>query len=437
MKREDIDSDIPNHHSSVRTRKLLLMAVINALLAVYGLYNQMVFLTSNEFVAPTSLAENIASLQVVFHDSRSYIDTEWKGGITSTARTAIAAPLLGFHMFAWFGLGTEARKDYGETLHKLGRLIGVTVREHWPLVGTLPFSWSRIALWKAKIRQGLADALPLVLPNAPQITPYTSTVPPDDDLQVPANSIRIRPSNPIRNMIDVKRQGRVPSRDPTHRLSSHKPPLATLNPTNSASDVPLRRLSHHKPPFVPLAPPNAPDASGSTPPGVEAVNNIRRQEKVASRSRARRLSYHKPAFVPLGLANASSAIRNGLGPTIPLVEIPRDIIGERNAGLQAEGVVEGSVVLPPLSSPSIPTAPPPLSTPSTVTPAPPYRDMNPFHDNAPLAALNPANAIPSIPDIPLRRLSHHKPPFAPLAPQTPPRSPPLMHLEALHHVWKL
>jgi hypothetical protein len=386
MKREDIDSDIPKPHSSVRTRKLLLIAVINIPLAVYGVYTQTIRGLGLKWVTPTPLTENIASLQIVLVKVRSDVDTTTA---TGTTRTAIFTPLLAFYVFAGFGLGAEARKAYGEALLKLGRFIGVTLREHWPRLSAPPFSWSALALWKANLQQRLANALSLVQPNAPQIAPYVSTAALDDDTRVPASPTRTQPSNPVGNRIDFKRQRRMSLRGPARRHSIHKPPLAALNSVNaipSAPDVPLRRLSLHKSPLVPLAPPNAPatatpDASGSTPPHI-ATANTRRQEKFAPRPRSRRLSYHKPAFVPLAPANASSAIANTLEPIIPLAEIPRDIIGERNAVLRPESVIEDTEAPPPLSSVSPSTAAPTLSTPSTPTPAPPYQELNPSLERA-------------------------------------------------------
>jgi hypothetical protein len=338
----------------------------------------------NNWSARTSVAENIASLQIVITRARSDAPADINAIMTTGT---IMTPLFAFHHFAWFGLGAEARKTYVEALLKLGRPICATVRAHWPHLSTPTFSWSATAPIRAKIQQGLANALSLVLANVPQITPYTSSVPPDDLAELPASPIRIQPPNAVGDRANVKRQGPVPSRGPVGRLSIHKPPLAALNPANTIPlvlDVPLRRLSHHKPPFVPLAPPNGPviatpHASGSNPPSVEAVNNTRRQEKFASRPHARRLSYHKPAFVPLAAANANGAVPNTSSPTIPLAEIPRDIIGERNVVLRAESIVEDRVAPPPFSSISI--APPPFPTPSTATPAPPYRDVNPFLNN--------------------------------------------------------
>jgi hypothetical protein len=389
MKREDIDSDILKPHSSLRTRKLLLMKVMSIPLAVYGLYTQTIRGLGFEWVTPTPLTENIASLQIVLVAVRSDVDTAWKTTATGATRTAIFTSLLTLYVFAGFGLEAEARKAYGEALLKLGRFIGVTLREHWPRLSTLPFSWSVMALWKASLQQRLANALSLVQPNAPQIAPYVSTAAPDDDTHVPASPTRTQPSNPVGNRIDFKRQRRMPLRGPARRHSIHKPPLAALNSVNvipSAPDVPLRRLSLHKSPLVPLAPPNAPatatpGASGSTPPHI-ATANTRRQEKFAPRPRSRRLSYHKPAFVPLAPANASSAIANTLEPIIPLAEIPRDIIGERNAVLQPESVIEDTEAPPPLSSVSPSTTAPTLSTPSTATPAPPYQELNPSLERA-------------------------------------------------------
>jgi hypothetical protein len=315
------------------------MAVINIPLAIYGAYEQIYLGLKYEYATPASLAENIASLQRVFVSVRSDVDTKLKNSAFDPTSKVIFTPLLAFYIFAWFGLGAEMRKAYAEALLKLG----VALREHWPHVALLPSSWSAIALRKAKLQQGLANALPFVQPNTPQTTPYTSGVPPDNDPQLPASPIRIPPSNPVGNRIDAKRQGRVPPREPARRLSIHKPPLAALNPANaipSVSDVPLRRLSRHKPPFVPLAPPAhpaiaSPDASGSVP------------------------------------------------PTIPLAEIARDTTGERNAISQAESVVEGSMTPPPFSSPSTYTAPSQLATPSTATPAPPYQEANPFLECVP------------------------------------------------------
>jgi hypothetical protein len=419
MKREDTDSDILKPHSSVRTRKLLVMAVINTGLAMYGLYGQTANVLTFEWATPLPLTENLASLQTVIAATRSDLDTSYYDEPSVAARAAIIMPLLTFYVFAWFGLGAEARKSYGDVLLKLGRLMGVTHREHWPHPTILPFSWSTIALWKSKLQQRLADALSLVRPNAPQIAPYISAVLPDDEPQVPASPIRTQPSNPIGNRIDVKRQGRVPSREPAHRLSIHKPPLAALDSVNaipSISNVPLRRLSLHKPPFVPLAPPNAPTAatlgaSGSNPPRAAVANNIRQQGESAPRPCARRLSYHKPAFVLLAPTNANNGVTSSLEPTIPLVEIPReiirernaliqpesivestvapppveiprDIIGERNVVFQAESVMEGTVAPPSLLSPTS-TVPPPFSTLSTTAPAPPYQEENPFFERAP------------------------------------------------------
>jgi len=388
MKREDIDIDIPKPLSPVRTRKLLIMAVISIPLSVYCAWNQISAWLTYEWPTPTSLAENIASLQIVLVLTRSDLDTA-NGGTDSVG--AFFHPLLTFYFFAWFGFEVEARRAYREAFLKLGRLIGVMLRVHRPRMSTLPFSWSATATLQAKFQRGLANTLSLVLPNAPQITPYTSTVPPDDSAEALASPIRIQPSNPaVGNTVDVKRQGRVPLREPPRRRSIHKPPLAALNPANaipSVSDVPLRRLSHHKPRLVPLAPPNAPavatpGASGSNPPRVAAVDNLRRQEGLASHPSVRRLSYHKPAFVPLAPANANSVALSAPGPTIPLAEIPMDIIGERNAVLHAENVVEDRVAPPPLSSVSS-TAPPPFSTPSTATAAPPYRDVDPLLNHVP------------------------------------------------------
>ena len=385
MKREDIVSDVQKYQSSVRTRKLLVMALINIPLAVFGVWDQINSVLVSEWDTPTPLAENIASLQIVLVKARSDLDAESNNQAANTMSNAIFTPLLAFYIFAWFGFGGEARKAYGEALWKLGCLISATLRAHWPHMSTLSFSWSATATVCAKFRRGLADTLPFVLPNTPQITPYISAVPPDDDPQVPVSPVRIQSSNPVGNRIDVKRRGRVPSREPARRLSIHKP-LAALDPAiaiSSVPNVPLRRLSHHKPCFVPLVPPNAPaiatpGASGSTPPRQEAANNIRRQEEFAPRPRPRRLSYHKPVFVPSAPANANSAVLNSLGPTISLVEIPMDIIAERNAGLQAESVLEDSVAPPPLSGVSSSTAPPPFSSPSTATAAPPYQDVDPL-----------------------------------------------------------
>jgi Pheromone A receptor len=388
MKRKGIDSDILELHSPVQTRKLLLMAVINMLFAIYGLHSNIINLIGidNEWSALTSLAENIASLQIVITKARSDVPADINASLTMEA---ITAPLLAFYHFAWFGLGEEARKAYVEALLKLGRPISATLRAHWPHLSTPTFSWSATAPPRAKFRQGLANVLSLVLPNAPHITPYTSSVLPDDRAALPASPIRIQPPNTVGDRTDAKRQGRVTSREPVRRLSLHKPALAALNPANaiqSVLDVPLRRLSHHKPSFVPLAPPNGPvittlHASGSNPPSVEAATNTRRQEKFASRPSTRGLSYHKPAFVPLAPANANGAVPNTSAPTIPLVEIPRDIIGERNVVLRAESIVDDRMAPPPFST--ISTAPPPFPTPSTATPAPPYRDVNPFLNPVP------------------------------------------------------
>jgi hypothetical protein len=369
MKREDIDSDILTYHSSVRTRKLLLMAVINVPLVMYGTYARIVFMMKGEWATQTFVAENIASLQILLVEAKSDIDVS-NDSTASAMRTAILMPLFAFYHFAWFGLDAEIRKAYMEALLKLGRLISATLRAHWPQTSTPTFSWSAIVPQRAKFRQCLANALSLVLPNAPQITPYTSNVPPDDSIELSASFIRI----------DVQRQERVPSRESARRLSLHKPPLAAVNGIPSVLNVPLHRLSHHKPPFVPLNSLNGPaiatpSVSGSTPPRIAAANNIRQQERFESRSHARRLSYHKPPFVSLASANANSAVPDVSGPTIPLVEIPRDIIGERNAILQAENVVEDGMAPPPLSSVSPSGAPPPFST---ATPAPPYREVNPF-----------------------------------------------------------
>jgi Pheromone A receptor len=383
MKREDTDSDILKPHSSVRTRKLLVMAVINTGLAVYGLYWQTTYILNTEWATPLPLTENIASLQTVLAFARSDLDTY---DISGTTRAAISMPLLAFYVFAWFGLGEEARRAYGEALLKLGHLIGVTHREHWSHPSTLPFSWPTIVLRKAKLQQWLADALSLVQRNVPQITPYISSVPPDDEPQVPASPTRIQPSNSVGNRIDNKRQGRVPTREPARRLSIHKPPLAALNPANtipSILEIPLRRLSHHKPPFVPLIPPNAPAtatlvASRGTPPRKGAADEIRQQGESTPRPHSRRLSYHKRSFVPLAPASAKSAVPDAWGPTIPLVEIPRGTIGERDAVSKAENVVEGILAPPPLASPSTSMVPPPLSTLSTTTPAPQYQEVDPF-----------------------------------------------------------
>ena len=289
-----------------------------------------------------------------------------------------------------FGFGAEARKVYREATLKPGRLIRVTLREFWP--STSPLSWPTTLLWNANLQQRPATALPLVQPDAPQITPYISIIPPDDDPQVLTSSTMIQPPNRSGNKIDMKRQERVPSREPARRLSIHKPALAALDPAiaiPSVSSVPLRRISHHKPPFVPLAPPNAlatatPGASGSTPlrARVEAANTIRGQRKLASHTHTCRLSYYKPAFVSLAPANASRAAPNPSEPRILLVDIPKDSIGNKNAVVRPESVVDGGVALPPLSSPSTSTVPPPLSTPYTATPAPPYQEVNSFLEYA-------------------------------------------------------
>jgi Pheromone A receptor len=385
MKRKGINSDILQLHSPVQTRKLLLMAVITMLFAIHGIRIIIISLRGVEWSTPTSIDENIASLQIVIAKARS----DWSADLNANmTRYSIITPLLAFYHFAWFGLGEEARKAYVEALLKLGRPISATLRAHWPYLSTPTSSWSTTAPLRAKFRQGLANASSLVLFNAPNITPYTSSVPPDDSPELPTSHVRITPPYSAGNGVDIKRQGRVPSREPARRLSIHKPALAALNPANtipSVSDVPLRRLSHHKPPFVPLAPANGPviatpHASGSSPP-LEAANNTRRQESFASSPRARRLSYHKPAFVPLAPANANGAVSNTSGPTIPLAEFPRDIPGERNVVLRAESSVEDRTAPPPFSTISI--APPPFPTPSTATPAPPYRDVNPFLNHVP------------------------------------------------------
>jgi hypothetical protein len=346
------------------------MAVINIPLAIYGICVQIIKLIEFEWTSPTSVAENIASLQLVFAKARPDLDTTSKDYAASITRVRIIVPLLAFYVFAWFGFGAEARKVYGEALLKLGRLIRVVPREHWPHVGTPRLPWSAGALWKAKFRQGLADASSLVLPNALQSIPHPYGVPPHDCPELLTNHVRIAPSYSAGNRLDTKRQGKMPSRKPARRLSIHKPPLAAVNPANtipSTLDVPLRPLSRHKPRLGPLAPPNAPviatraaSGSGSSPPYEKATNNIRRQEKFTSRLRARRLSFHKPAFVRLAPANANSAIPNASGST---------------------SVVEDNMAPPPPWT--TPRTPPPLSTPLTATPAPPYRDVNPFLSHVP------------------------------------------------------
>src|SRR5450432_2573486 len=107
MKREDIDSDILKLHSSVRTRKLLLMKVMSIPLAVYGLYTQTIRGLGFEWVTPTPLTANIASLQIVLVAVRSDVDTAWKNTATSATRTAIFISSLAFYVFAGFGLEAE------------------------------------------------------------------------------------------------------------------------------------------------------------------------------------------------------------------------------------------------------------------------------------------------------------------------------------------
>jgi hypothetical protein len=346
------------------------MMVINIPLVIYGICIRTIRVIEFEWTSPASVAENIASLQLVFARARADLDTTSQGYAASVMRMLIIVPLLSFSVFAWFGFEAEARKVYGEALLKLGRMIGVMPRERGPHVSTLCLPWSAGALWKAKFRQGLVDASFLVLPNAPQSIPRPYGVPPHDGPELPTSHVRIAPSYPAGNRLDTKRQGKMPSRKPAPRLSIHKPLLAALNPANtipSTLDVPLRPLSHHKPRLGDLAPPNAPviathaaSGSGSSPPYEKATNNIRRQEKFTSRPRACRLSVHKPAFVPLAPANPNSAIPDASGST---------------------SVVEDNMAPPPPWT--TPRTPPPLSTPLTATPAPPYRDVNPFLSHVP------------------------------------------------------
>ena len=171
MEREDIVSDIQKYQSSVRTQKLLVMAVINIPLAVLGVWDKLTDVLPYELATPTSLADNIASLQMVLVKTRSYLDTVPDNQAANTMVQAILAPSFAFYIFAWFGFGAEARKAYGEALLKLGRLVGVTFREFWPRVSTPPFSWSAIVLWKSNVQRGLANALHFVQPSTPQITP--------------------------------------------------------------------------------------------------------------------------------------------------------------------------------------------------------------------------------------------------------------------------
>jgi hypothetical protein len=169
-------------------------------------------------------------------EAKSDIDVS-NDSTASAMRTAILMPLLAFYHFAWFGLDAEIRKAYIEALLKLGRLISATLRAHWPHTSTLTFSWSAIAPQRTKFRQSLANTLSLVLPNAPQITPYTSNVPPE----LSASFIRI----------DVQRQERVPSRESARRLSLHKPPLAAVNRRDWMYlyvDCPI--ISHHSYPWL-------------------------------------------------------------------------------------------------------------------------------------------------------------------------------------------
>jgi hypothetical protein len=75
MKREDINSDIMKPLSSLRIRKLLIIAVISIPLAVYCARNQISAWLTYEWPTPTSLAENIASLQIVLVHTRSDLGT--------------------------------------------------------------------------------------------------------------------------------------------------------------------------------------------------------------------------------------------------------------------------------------------------------------------------------------------------------------------------
>jgi Pheromone A receptor len=386
MKREDIDSNITKYQSSVRTRKILLMAVINVPLAVYGVCIQIINVLRYEWDTPISLAKNIASLQVVLVNARSELDTTSSFDAGGATRTAIFMPLLAFYMFAWFGFGEEVRKAYVEALLKLGHLIGVVFRAYWQLVCLLPSSWYTTALRKDNPQHSFADALPLGLPRAPQITPYTSSVLPDDSTELPPGHAMLPPPYSVGNRIDVKRQGKVPSREPERRLSIHKSRLAALNGSNSipsVSDIPLCRLSHHKPRFAPLASPNFPaittsGAFGSTPPLKRTANNIRGQERFSSRSHARRLLYHKPAFVPLTPANTNSAVPTALGPP------SGDSEGhgrQEECSITSKGYCERHRHSASLSSTSTSTAPPSLSTPSAATPL--YRDSNSFLNHVP------------------------------------------------------
>jgi hypothetical protein len=300
----------------VRTRKLLLMAVTNTPLAAYGIYNQYKYIARSfsSWNPPTSLAENIRSLQLVLTTTRLDLDTDEFYG-KAVANTAIFTPLIGFYVFAWFGCGAEARKTYREGLLQFGCLINV--------VGILPFSGSAMALRRISSRRG---PLPLVQPSAPHITPYI-TPPREPGLQPPASSARAPRSNPVGGLIDKNR--RPPIKDPVPRRSIHKPPFlpggsanATASTTTVVPNPPARRLSCHKPVFVPVDTTNTTPVITSDPPGsiplvVADVSNVRRQGEFASRPIPRYLSCHKPDFVPLVPANPKDKILDAGGIVIP------------------------------------------------------------------------------------------------------------------------
>jgi hypothetical protein len=199
MKRKGINSDILKLQSPVQTRKLLLMAAINMLFAIHGLRINIIYVIGTKWSTPTSMAENIASLQIVFANARSSMPADY---VTSETRFAIITPLLAFYHFAWFGLGAEARKAYVEPLLKLGRPIRATLRAHWPHLSTPTVSGSATAPLRATFLQGLANVLSLVLPNAPHITPYTSSVPPESP-ELPTSHVRITPSYSAANRVDI------------------------------------------------------------------------------------------------------------------------------------------------------------------------------------------------------------------------------------------
>jgi hypothetical protein len=159
VKQEGIHADISKHHSSLRTHKFLLMALMNTSLAAFGIYNTIAPFASHGLDSSKSLAQNLASLKSVFYISRSLLDTEYKEQAISLAFNRVFVPLFGFYLFGWFGLGAEARETYGEAFEEVIRLICTKRQERRPHVGLLPLSRSAIVLRKFRVQQNETDSL--------------------------------------------------------------------------------------------------------------------------------------------------------------------------------------------------------------------------------------------------------------------------------------